>query len=296
MAGTSLLALIDDIASTLDDIAVLTKIATKKTAGVLGDDLALNAQQVVGVSQERELKVVWSVAKGSAVNKIILIPLALFISAYSQNLVQTLLLFGGLFLCFEGFEKVFEKISHKFSPQKNPIEPQKIEATIDPELFEKQKIKGAVKTDFILSAEIIVITLGGLTEVDFFKKLSTLVLISIIMTVGVYGLVGAIVKLDDLGLFLMRNPASRFRYSVGEGLLKFAPLLLKFLGVAGTIAMFLVGGDIVIHYFHSIHHFQESLNPVLKILMSLGMGLTAGGLSAALIHAGAKVKTVVLKN
>jgi uncharacterized protein len=257
MAAGSLLALLDDIASILDDVAVMTKVAAKKTAGVLGDDLALNAQQVAGVKADRELPVVWAVAKGSTVNKIILVPTALLISAFLPAWVTTaLLMIGGAYLCFEGFEKVFHKIFHS-AHEVAAHHAQLVEANADPATdlvaLEKDKIKGAVRTDFILSAEIIVIALGTVANETLLKQASTLVLIAIIMTIGVYGLVAGIVKLDDLGLWLTQR-AGNASQTLGRAILAFAPMLMRFLSIAGTAAMFLVGGSIILHGFPALHH------------------------------------------
>ncbi|MCK5873117.1 MAG: DUF808 domain-containing protein [Alcanivoracaceae bacterium] len=264
MAGTSLLALIDDIATLLDDISVMTKVAAKKTAGVLGDDLALNAEQVSGVRAERELPVVWAVAKGSAINKMILVPAALLISALIPWAITPLLMLGGLFLCYEGVEKVAHKFLHRQEVEKQHNETLKAIAdpAVDLVAFEKQRIRGAVRTDFILSAEIIVITLGTVQQAPFMKQVSVLVAIAVLMTIGVYGLVAGIVKLDDAGLHLLergRNVGNRFYSAAGRGLLLFAPKLMKFLSVAGTIAMFTVGGGILVHGIAALEHLQHDL-------------------------------------
>ena len=261
MAGSSLFALIDDIATLLDDVSVMTKVAAKKTAGVLGDDLALNAQQVTGVKADRELPVVWAVAKGSMVNKAILVPAALLISWLAPWLITPLLMLGGAFLCFEGFEK----LAHKFLHSKHEDEAahrETLQAVADPNVdlvaFEKEKIKGAVRTDFILSAEIVVITLGTVAAASLGQRVAVLVGISLLMTVGVYGLVAGIVKLDDLGLHLQRS-ASAFTRRVGAAILGFAPWLMKTLSVVGTAAMFMVGGGILLHGWptaaHAVEHF-----------------------------------------
>jgi len=254
--ATSLLTLLDDIASILDDVAAMTKIATKKTAGVLGDDLALNAQQVTGVQADRELPVVWAVAKGSAVNKLILVPLALLISAVAPWLITPLLMLGGLYLCFEGVEKLAHKFLH---PEKAEEEKRKhVEAVANSETdmveLEKTKIKGAIRTDFVLSAEIIVIALGTVAAASFSVQVATLIAISAIMTIGVYGLVAMIVKLDDVGLHLTQpadgSTPGGLSIAIGRGILWFAPLLMKFLSVVGTAAMFIVGGGILTHGMH----------------------------------------------
>ncbi|MDQ3263758.1 MAG: DUF808 domain-containing protein [Myxococcota bacterium] len=276
--ASSLLALIDDIASVLDDVAVLAKVATKKTAGVLGDDLALNAQQVTGVAANRELPVVWAVAKGSLINKAILVPAALAISAFISWAVTPLLMVGGAFLCFEGFEKLVHKFLHAKEDQAHQA--QRHQALLDPSVdlvaLEKDKIKGAIRTDFILSAEIIAITLGTVATAVFITQLSVLVSIALVMTVGVYGLVAGIVKLDDAGLYLSQRQSSAAR-SLGRGIVATAPWLMKGLGVAGTIAMFLVGGGILTHGIPALHHWIEEF--------SHRLGGVGGALAPTLIDA-----------
>ncbi len=261
MAGSSLLALLDDIATILDDVAVMTKVAAKKTAGVLGDDLALNAQQVTGVKADRELPVVWAVAKGSMVNKAILVPAALAISAFAAWAVTPLLMVGGLYLCFEGVEKLAHKFLHS-DEEAEAHHQQRVQAMADPQVdlvaMEKEKIKGAVRTDFILSAEIIAIALGVVAVETFLEQALVLVSIAVVMTVGVYGLVAGIVKLDDAGLALTRRPGAASR-KVGALILKGAPWLMKGLSVAGTAAMFLVGGGILTHGIPVLHHGIEGL-------------------------------------
>ncbi|WP_439148170.1 DUF808 domain-containing protein [Vibrio sp.] len=258
MAGASLLTLLDDIVTVLDDVALMSKVAAKKTAGVLGDDLALNAQQVSGVSAEREIPVVWAVAKGSFKNKLILVPAALLISAFIPWLIMPLLVIGGLFLCFEGAEKILEK----FFPHAHHHE-QKDEGSSSGESveeYEKRKVSGAIRTDFILSAEIIVIALGTVTGTSIVTQILVVSLIAVVMTIGVYGLVAGIVKLDDLGFYLQRTSnGSAIKTSLGNGLVAFAPKLMKMLAVVGTAAMFLVGGGIVVHNVPAIHHLIEPI-------------------------------------
>lgn len=263
--ASSLFALLDDIATLLDDISVMTKVAAKKTAGVLGDDLALNAQQVSGISSNRELPVVWAVAKGSAVNKAILVPAALLISALMPWAITPLLMMGGAFLCFEGVEKLVHKFLH---PAEDAAEDAAIhEAAINPEIdlvqLEKTKIKGAIRTDFILSAEIIVISLGTTAGSGLAQRFGVLTAIAVIMTVGVYGLVAGIVKLDDAGFALIKRQ-SKMAQALGRGILAMAPKLMKFLSVAGTAAMFLVGGGIVAHGIPLLHHWQVALEQALS--------------------------------
>ncbi|PRQ05774.1 Inner membrane protein YedI [Enhygromyxa salina] len=259
MAGTSLLTLLDDIATILDDVATMTKVATQKTAGVLGDDLALNAEQVTGVKASRELPVVWSVAKGSLVNKAILVPVALTISALAPWGIVPLLVLGGLFLCFEGVEKLAHKWLHS-EAEREDHEAELVHALQDPEVdlvaLERDKIKGAIRTDFILSAEIIVITLGTVSGEVFATRVGVLIVSAVLMTVGVYGLVAAIVKLDDLGLYLSQREG-RASQGLGSLLLRGAPYLMKFLSIAGTAAMFLVGGGILVHSAPPLHHAVE---------------------------------------
>ena len=266
MAGTGLIALIDDVASLLDDVSVLTKAAAQKTAGVLGDDLALNAQQVAGVRAERELPVVWAVAKGSTVNKAILVPAALAISALAPWAVTPLLMAGGAFLCYEGFEK----LAHRFlrGHGDGAAEERKLveafeSASVDLVAFERGKIRGAVRTDFILSAEIIVIALGTVAAAPFATQVAVLAGVAVLMTVGVYGIVAGIVKLDDAGAWLVRRPgtgrAGRAQRAAGLAILAAAPKLMKGLSVAGTAAMFLVGGGILAHGIPAIGHAIEAL-------------------------------------
>jgi predicted DNA repair protein MutK len=256
MAGASLLALLDDIATVLDDVAVMTKVAAKKTAGVLGDDLALNAQQVQGIRAERELPVVWAVAKGSMLNKAILVPAALLISAFVPWLIMPLLMIGGAYLCFEGFEKLAHKFLHS-KQEDTEHHRELIQAVVNPDVdmvaFEKEKIKGAVRTDFILSAEIIVIALGTVAAATFAKQAAVVVSIAVLMTVGVYGFVALIVKLDDMGMHLCKKSGA-IAQGLGKVLLATAPRLMKLLSVLGTAAMFMVGGGIITHGIAPIHH------------------------------------------
>jgi len=296
MAGSSLLTLIDDIATLLDDISIMTKVAAKKTAGVLGDDLALNAQQVSGVSADRELPVVWAVAKGSLINKVILVPTALLISTFAPWAIIPLLMLGGAFLCFEGFEKIAHKLLHSAREDDAHHEELK-QATANPALdivhFEKDKVKGAVRTDFILSAEIIVITLGAVAAATLTQQILVLSVIAIAMTVGVYGLVAGIVKLDDAGIYLSRKQDS-LRKSLGHLLLAAAPKLMKSLSILGTAAMFLVGGGILSHGIPFLHHVSEQIanlaNPAghitalaATLLFDALVGIVAGAIIVAVV-------------
>jgi hypothetical protein len=291
MAGTSLLALIDDIATILDDVAVMSKVAVKKTAGVLGDDLALNAEQVTGVATDRELPVVWAVAKGSAVNKAILVPAALAISAFIPWAITPLLMLGGLFLCFEGCEKLAHKFLHS-KEEDDQHHKEMLQAVVNTEVdliaFEKDKIRGAIRTDFILSAEIVVISLGALTESTFKVQVLTLVAVAVLMTVGVYGLVAGIVKLDDLGIALAKRQgtggADPMLRTIGKNILRVAPWLMKSLSVVGTAAMFMVGGGIIVHGIPFVHHAIDGvrsaagsfLGGLLGIALEAGFGIVAG--------------------
>ena len=267
--ASSLLILLDDIAAVLDDVAVMSKMAAKKTAGVLGDDLALNAQQVSGVRSDRELPVVWAVAKGSFINKLILVPLALAISFFAPWLITPLLMIGGLFLCYEGVEKVLHSLHHKKAKTKEEAKDELQTIEIDLVNFEKDKIKGAVRTDFILSAEIVVISLGTVAAATFSTKVMVLSVIAILMTVGVYGFVAMIVKIDDLGLYLTQQ-ASSFKQTIGRGLLAFAPKLMKTLTIVGTVAMFLVGGGIITHAVSSLHHLTEEAVDHVELIPTVG--------------------------
>ena len=310
MAGSSLFALIDDIATLLDDVSVMTKVAARKTAGVLGDDLALNAQQVTGVRADRELPVVWAVAKGSMVNKAILVPAALAISAletwlhgrgYNVPLVTPLMMLGGAFLCFEGVEKLAHKFLHKGEDDQRHAE--RVAAmqdqNVDMVAFEKDKVRGAIRTDFILSAEIIVISLGTLAGRTFIEQVLTLVAISAIMTVGVYGLVGGIVKLDDAGLALSSDTRgsgwARFKRAFGRGILYSAPYLMKFLSIAGTAAMFLVGGGILVHSIPALHHViqpyaEGELGWLWGSLFNAGVGVLTGAVVVAVVTAVSRLR------
>ena len=260
--ATSLLALLDDIASVLDDVALMSKVAAKKTAGVLGDDLALNAQQVSGVQAARELPVVWAVAKGSLLNKAILVPAALAISAWAPWLITPLLMLGGAYLCFEGVEKLAHRWLHS-AAETQAAHAALLQALADPALdllaLEQGKVKGAVRTDFILSAEIVAITLGTVAVAPLGQQFTVLAGIAALMTVGVYGLVAGIVKLDDAGLWLARRPGAPLRQAIGRALVGAAPVLMKLLSVAGTAAMFLVGGGIVTHGLPALRHRIEAL-------------------------------------
>jgi predicted DNA repair protein MutK len=280
---SSLLALIDDIATVLDDVAVLTKVAAKKTAGVLGDDLALNAQQVSGVHADRELPVVWAVCKGSFLNKLILVPAALIISIIAPWAVTPLLMVGGAYLCFEGFEKLAHKFLHSGAgdlAHREALHAALMDPAIDLVALEREKIKGAIRTDFILSAEIIAITLGTVQHSPWTTQLTVLAGIAIVMTVGVYGIVAGIVKIDDAGLYLSRRPAQgtwgRASQWLGRGLLLSAPWLMKTLSVVGTAAMFLVGGGILVHGLPFLHHALEAIT--VPLLPDLVVGVVAGAL------------------
>ena len=307
MAGSSLLALIDDISTVLDDVATMTKIAARKTAGVLGDDLALNAQQVTGVKADRELPVVWAVAKGSLVNKAILVPAALLISAVVPWLVVPLLMLGGLFLCYEGAEKLLHKLLHKHEDDEQQAH---LEAIADPAVdlvaFERDKIRGAVRTDFILSAEIIAITLGTVATASFLNQVLVLSGIALLMTVGVYGLVAGIVKLDDAGLYLSQR-TSAFAQACGRGILRLAPWLMRALSVIGTAAMFMVGGGILSHGLppveSAVHHAAEwvardaglLLSAIVPTLLNALLGIAAGLLSVPLVSLATRLWQVLRK-
>jgi len=300
--ASSLLALIDDIATVLDDVSVMTKVAAKKTAGVLGDDLALNAQQVTGVKADRELPVVWAVAKGSLRNKLILVPAALLISAFIPWAVTPLLMLGGAFLCFEGFEK----LAHRFLHADDDAHARQIDALSDPSVdmvaFERDKISGAVRTDFILSAEIIAITLGTVATASFAEQVVVLAGIAIIMTIGVYGVVAGIVKLDDAGLALSKS-ANGAAQRIGRAILAVAPWLMKSLSVVGTAAMFMVGGGILTHGFKTVHEWIESsaehtvalpyfgsvLAGLTPTVLDAAFGILAGGLVFAAVTLGGRL-------
>ncbi len=317
MAGGSLLALFDDIATVLDDVAAMTKIAAKKTTGVLGDDLALNAEQVAGVRANRELPVVWAVALGSMKNKVILVPLALLLNALAPWAVTPLLMLGGAYLCFEGFEKLAHKYLH--SVEEVSSEHEQLLAAVAHDdasimAFEKEKIKGAVRTDFVLSAEIIIITLGTVASAPFSSQVTVLAMIAVIMTIGVYGLVAAIVKLDDVGLYLKRRNATGIVRSLlqvtGNGLLAFAPRLMKSLTVIGTIAMFMVGGGILTHGIHAMHDLIQNvaqggadlplvggvIAAVAPSVLDMLFGIVAGALVLVVVNVAEKLRHLFRRN
>jgi predicted DNA repair protein MutK len=290
MAGASLLTLLDDIATVLDDVAALSKVAAKKGAGVLGDDLAVNAEQVSGVQAARELPVVWAVAKGSALNKVILVPAALLISLFLPWLITPLMVLGGLFLCYEGFEKLAHRWLHpveETAAARAAVSAAAADPAVDLVAFERDKIKGAIRTDFILSAEIIVITLGIVGTAPLMTRIGVLVTIALLMTVGVYGLVAGIVKLDDAGLHLSRRAGigagARLVRGLGRALLAAAPRLMRVLGVVGTAAMFLVGGGILTHALPALHGLGGDgfAGGLLKLLVDGGTGVVAGALVLA---------------
>jgi predicted DNA repair protein MutK len=306
MAGASLLALLDDIASVLDDVALMTKIAAKKTAGVLGDDLALNAEQVSGIRAERELHVVWAVAKGSLRNKLILVPTALAISWIAPGLIMPLLMLGGAYLCFEGFEKLAHPLLH--SHAEDEVHQAELAAALaNPEIdlaaLEQDKIRGAVRTDFVLSAEIIVIALGTVASAAFATQAVVVSGIALIMTIGVYGLVALIVKLDDAGFYLCQKPGTglwtKIQHKAGQVCLLGAPYLMKLLSIAGTVAMFMVGGGILIHGIPVAHHFIEhiaqstnavpAIGGMLEVLTSSSLNAMAGIVSGALALSGVTI-------
>tara|TARA_B100000676_G_C17985663_1_gene791722 strand:+ start:452 stop:1396 length:945 start_codon:yes stop_codon:yes gene_type:complete len=305
--STSLFALLDDIATVLDDVAAMTKVAAGRTAGVLGDDLALNAEQVSGVRADRELPVVWAVFKGSARNKGILVPLALLLAAFAPFLIQPLLILGGCYLCFEGFEKVFAKYLHP--GEEDTTAAQVVSALRNPDIdlveFEQEKITGAIRTDFVLSAEIIVISMGTVQDAAFITQVFTVITMAVLMTIGVYGLVAGIVKLDDAGLHLTQTAdGNKFQAWTGERILDFAPYLMKGLSIVGTAAMFLVGGGIILHGNAPLHHVLQvllvsiealpggSALPLLTTLVANAVtGLIAGGVLVALLTLFNRIRT-----
>jgi len=308
MAGASLLALLDDIATVLDDVALMTKVAAKKTAGVLGDDLALNAEQVSGIRADRELPVVWAVAKGSLKNKLILVPTALTVSWIAPWLIVPLLMLGGAYLCFEGFEKLAHPLLHP-DAENETHHAELANPKTDLVTFERDKIKGAIRTDFVLSAEIIVITLGAVATMTFMVKAVVLSVIALIMTVGVYGVVAAIVKMDDAGLYLCQKTGAglwmKIQRKVGRTCLHATPYLMRLLTIVGTAAMFMVGGGILIHGIPVAHHFIEylaqstntvpAIGGVLETLTSWLLNILAGIVSGALALAGVTMAERIYK-
>ena len=277
MALASLFTLLDDIASVLDDVALMTKVAAKKTAGVVGDDLALNANQVTGAAAEREIPIVWEVAKGSLVNKLILIPIALLLAAFAPKWITPLLMIGGAYLCFEGAEKLLHKILPQDDHAEKPIVTDSLNS-------EKEKIRGAIRTDFILSAEIVILALGAMDSMGKATMLSKVVALSLVgvgMTVAVYGLVAMIVKMDDLGFYLMRKPSKLMQW-LGKGLVRFVPWLMRGLSVVGTLAMFMVGGGIFVHNVAWLHHFHWN-NFFADTGFTIGVGIAVGAAACAVV-------------
>ena len=296
MAGASLLTLLDDIATLLDDVAVLTKASAKKTAGVLGDDLALNAQQVAGVKANRELPVVWAVAKGSLLNKLVLVPAALLISWFLPWLVVPLMMLGGAYLCYEGFEKVVHKLFHRDAKPDAQARAQAVLASGEtPQEMEKTKIRGAVRTDFILSAEIIVLSLAVVASEPLLTRATTLSVVALLVTIVIYGLVAAIVKMDDAGLWMDKRPGVLVP-AIGRALVYIAPWLMKALGIIGTIAMFLVGGGIFVHNIDALHHVLDVLAGrgvpafLADMLASLAAGLVVGAVVYALVSVAGRLR------
>jgi uncharacterized protein len=301
-----LLALLDDVTAVLDDVSVMTKVAARKTAGVLGDDLALNVQQVAGVRADRELHVVWAVAKGSALNKAILVPAALAISAFAPQAVLPLLMAGGTYLCLEGVEKLAHTLLHADRPP-TIVEigkmPEQAALPANEAAVECAKIRGAIRTDFVLSAEIIVITLGTVAGVGFPEQVAVLIAVAAIMLVGVYGLVAGIVRLDDVGRYLARwdgiGLSARFMRPLGRSILGGAPYLMRTLSIVGTAAMFLVGGGILTHGIPGAHdmlkHYVVEPAAGVPVVGGLLAGVTAPLADAAVgIAAGAIALAVVL--
>jgi len=295
--ASSLLVLLDDIATVLDDVAALTKVATQKTSAVLGDDVALSAQQTAGLRADRELPVVWAVARGSLRNKAILVPSALIISAFLPWAVTPLLMIGGAYLCYEGFEKIAHKLLHrrtKDEAHEAALVQARSDLVTDLASSERAKIKGAVRTDFVLSAEIVVITLGTIAHSPFATRVAVLVGLALLMTAGVYGLVAGIVKLDDAGLYLARRDGdsmvARLQRRIGTAILKAAPLMMKALSLAGTAAMFLVGGGILGHGIPGLEGWVKGLSDGIpglaaSLLRDAMIGIVAGALVLALVKA-----------
>ena len=304
--ANSLLILLDDIAVLLDDVAAMTKLAAKKTAGVIGDDLALNANQISGIKADRELSIIWQVAKGSLLNKVFLVPAAMLISAFFPWLVTPLLMIGGGYLCYEGFEKIWEAWFH--APDLHQMRSKLVEAShqegINIVEYEQSKIRGAIRTDFILSAEIIILSLGAIQSTDLLTQSITLSIVALSITILVYGLVALIVRIDDMGLGLVKYAQAKKGMwfaacqSMGLALLGFSPLLMKWLTVIGTAAMFVVGGGIFVHGIEALHHTAEYVGSwvdawqvmagffreLLKMLVATGVGVVVGGVVFALLH------------
>ena len=265
-----LFAILDDIAMLLDDAAMVTKASIKQTAPILGDDLAVNAEKAAGFHASRELPVLWAITKGAFKNKLIILPLAFLLSAFAPWLIAPILILGGLYLAFEGAEKVHEYIEVKLLKREHKIE-KKI-------LSEEQKIKSAVTTDFILSIEIIVIALGTVMSQPFLIQVIAVSFVAIIATLGVYGLVALLVRMDDVGFYLIQtSPENSFKDSVGDFLVASLPKIVKFLGIVGTIAMLLVAGGIFTHNIEYIHHlYEENFHFLPALVFDMILGIVIG--------------------
>jgi len=274
--ASGIFAILDDIAVLLDDTAVMSKVAAKKTAAILGDDLAVNAEKATGFHASRELPVVWAITKGSLINKIIILPLAFLLSAYLPQFIIPILLIGGAYLCFEGAEKIIEWIL----PHKEPhIAAKQTTDKLEILKQEQSKIRSAIRTDFILSIEIIVIALGTVLEQHMLVQIMVVSLIAMVATVGVYGLVAALVRMDDVGLLLIEKSAlmnarsAKLMRASGQLLVAALPKIVRLLGIIGTIAMLLVGGGIYTHNIETLHHWSDFLP---SLLADLGIGFALG--------------------
>lgn len=270
-------AVLDDIASLMDDVASASKIATQKTAGILGDDLAVNAEKATGFLASREIPVLWAITKGSFLNKIIIVPLALTLNAYFPIAIKFILIFGGIFLAYEGAEKIIEFLFHRNKEEETTV----LVETTNAEDDEKAKIKSAITTDFILSVEIVIIALGTVLDQSLNVQIITVSVVAFLATIGVYGIVALIVRMDDFGFKLIRKSNNKgFLTSLGNTLVKALPYVIKFLGFIGTIALILVAGGIFAHNIDYFHHFLPQIPATLKEVI---LGLTIGTLAFLII-------------
>ena len=276
-------AILDDITALMDDVSVATKIATRKTAGILGDDLAVNAEKATGFLSSRELPVLWAITKGSFVNKLIIVPIALLLNAFFPAAIKIILILGGLYLAYEGVEKIVEYFFHRSKTGHEVIE----EIKQDDSAAEKAKIKSAVATDFILSIEIVIIALGSAADEALTTQIATVSAVALLATVGVYGIVALIVRMDDAGYKLIKHSNDKGPLAaLGSLLVKSLPVIIRILAVVGTIALLLVAGGI---FVHNIDYFHHTLPNVPSIVKEFGFGIAAGLLAVAVMTAGKKL-------
>jgi uncharacterized protein len=274
--ASGIFAVLDDIAILMDDVVMMSKLATKKTAGILGDDLAVNAEKATGFVSSRELPVLWAITKGSFVNKLIILPVVFLLSYFLPALIKVILILGGLYLAYEGVHKIFEYLVSKTEKSEKP------DYNVEITESEQDKIKSAITTDFILSLEIVIIALGTVMGKSLQIQIMTVSIVALIATIGVYGFVALIVRMDDFGLMLIsKSRGNSLMISVGNGFIKLLPLIIRLLGVVGTIALILVAGGIFVHNIEMIHHWMPSFMP--SMIFEFLVGLLGGAVAMIII-------------